>query len=246
MWAFFYNIYFLISIFLILLFCAIAYAQEAEPQSLDNKASFHYDLVEEGKQLSISLNNPEIPITKLQMITNDDVEDANFQFEVVSEPHVEKVDNVYKYISITAPKIADDNIKIAILRFKIPKIWFEENNYDTGKVILLRYDDGWEELKTVYEGSDAENHNYRAQIPGFSYFAIKAEKSESVVVEQIKTAEESDKETEQETEEEIESESLFTGWSISRNGEANPVVGITITFVIVILGTALFLFFKGK
>jgi len=38
--------------------------------------SFHYDLVEYGKQLSIPLKNPEIPITKLQLITNNDVEDV--------------------------------------------------------------------------------------------------------------------------------------------------------------------------
>ena len=208
-----------------------------------NSVSFYYTLIEADKQVSRTISNPNIPIVRFQLIVNNDVTDVNFNFEVIDSVNVKKLDDVYKYISINAPKIIDDNVKIAILRFKIPNDWFENNNYDPEKVSLLRFNNNqWNELETIHEGSDNEYNLYRAQTPGFSYFAIKSEKSS--VVKQ-KTLSLSGAESTDEEDQEENKITGITGLAIG-GGKANPVVGFSIFFVILILGLALILFFKDK
>lgn len=196
-------------------------------------ASFYYNIIEAGRQVIISLKDSDIPLTKLQLILNNNAEDVDFNFEVVdNEPsNAPRLDYVYKYISIDAPKINEDNVKIAIIRFKVKNSWFKEDHYDSEKVRLLRYNNQWEELETVHEGSDANHNYYRAATPGFSYFAIKSEKSE-IIREEIEISENEPKE---------EGLIEITGKVVAITG-ANPIVGVTIVFIIIIVGVSFYYF----
>jgi PGF-pre-PGF domain-containing protein len=213
------------------------------PSQVDqNSASYYYAEVQPDNQISISLRNENIPVIKLQFILKNSLEAVNLQVKAVDSPNVNKLDDVYKYISIESPKITDDNVKIAIIRFQIPNEWFEDNNYDPDQVKLYRYHDNkWEELETIFEGSDATNHQYRAGTPGFSYFAIKSEKA-AVTVAKEETEEQTAPQTEETPEQEIGSKSPFTGIGI----QASPLIGVAIIVTILIIGLALIFFYQEK
>ena len=176
------------------------------------KESYFFKALVAGKQLTISLSNPNIPITKLQLIVNRNVTNVTFEFETVDilnlPKNIPKLEGVYKYISINAPKVEQSFVQTAILKFQVPNGWLKENNYDPTTVKLLRYyNNTWNELVTYHEGDDATDNYYRAVTPGFSYFAIKAEKLKQEAnamqleapkeQEKTKTASEEQKETPQ-------------------------------------------------
>lgn len=206
-----------------------------------NSASYYFDVIKADEQATTALQNSNISIIRLQLILNKEVSGVSFKFESTDDPDVEKMDGVYQYIEITAPKITDDMVKTAILRFKVANEWFD--NYDPEKVALWRYHDGeWVELQTIPEGSDTTAHQYRAATPGFSYFAIKSEEKEE------ETGQESPEEDEEESEEEENSDSI-TGGMVAVPGGANPAIGIAIIAGIVLIGTAVFLTYskmKGR
>jgi len=109
---------------------------------------------------------------------------------VTSELSVEKYDSnpadaatdapgvVYRYMSVSFTKIDDSNVQSAKIKFKIEKSWIEQNSVDASSAALYRYSGGvWNKLQTVKTGEDGLHAYYEAATPGFSYFAISAEKA---------------------------------------------------------------------
>src|SRR3989338_8446921 len=208
------------------------------------KQSFNYDKITAGKQVLIFIDNPLIPIIRLQLLTTANLTNVTFDFEVVEQPNAPKLEGVYKYISINVPKIQDSIVKTAILRFKVPNEWLEINGYDPTTVKLLRYSNNqWNELQTFHEGSDATDNYYRAGTPGFSYFAIKAGKYVPKVNETANALGEEDKNTAVNTETEKEEEGFnpiqtanqITGFAVEKF-KTNPIIGVVLVLVGVLLG----------
>lgn len=228
-----------------------------DEQLSDNKESFFYDRITAGKQLMILLSNENIPIIRLQLITKRNLTNVTFDFEVVDNPSAPKLDGVYKYLSISAPKIQQSDIQTAILRFKVSNEWFANNSYDSDKVKLLRYNSNkWNELTTFHEGSDETDNYYRASTPGFSYFAIKSEKLNATVSAQLNVtksisastpAKESEQKKEAKTEPEkvIEQQSSvnrMTGFAVEKV-KSNPIIGVALVLVGILIGILLTYFF---
>lgn len=68
-------------------------------------------------------------------------------------------------------------ISNASINFKIEKTWLNENNLNKSDVRLARYhDDNWESLDTAINYEDNKFVYYSSTTPGFSVFAIYAEK----------------------------------------------------------------------
>ncbi|WP_342676741.1 PEGA domain-containing protein [Methanofollis sp. UBA420] len=83
---------------------------------------------------------------------------------------------VYEYDEVTLYHTTDDAIEGALILFKIPKAWLEENSIDPADVVLCRYhDDAWQPLPTEVRDEDATFWYFSAQSPGFSVFAIGGE-----------------------------------------------------------------------
>ncbi len=86
----------------------------------------------------------------------------------------------YKYLEIKVPQLADANVLSADITFKVEKKWVADNALDKDSVVLARYKyaapAGWQKLDTKYSKDDATYYYYKAKTPGFSYFAIAAEK----------------------------------------------------------------------
>jgi hypothetical protein len=86
---------------------------------------------------------------------------------------------VYKYLEISVGELENDEIKRAVLTFKVEKSWFEENDYLEETVILQTYsesDQEWQKLETEFVFKEDQEITYHAYLDHFSYFAITANK----------------------------------------------------------------------
>ena len=220
------------------------------------KQSFSYARITANSQVLIFIENPLIPIIRLQLLTTANLTNVTFDFEVVDEPIAPKLDGVYKYISINAPKIQDSIVKIAILRFKVPNEWFGVNGYDPTTVKLLRYNNNqyqWNELQTFHEGADASDNYYRAGTPGFSYFAIKAgkyvpklnETTNTLSTEQEEAKDTENKEKDNEGFNPIQTANQITGFAVEKV-KTNPIIGVMLVLVGVVIGILTTYYFVSR
>ncbi|MBI2559455.1 PGF-pre-PGF domain-containing protein [Candidatus Woesearchaeota archaeon] len=228
-----------------------------EGQANITKQSFNYSKITAGRQVLIFIDNPLIPIIRLQLLTTANLSDVTIEFEVVNEPIAPKLDGVYKYISINAPKIQDSAVKTAILRFRVSNEWLEINGYDPATVKLFRYhNSNWDELETFHEGADAADNYYRAGTPGFSYFAIKAGKyvpkvnSTAGILSSVQEegANKEIQETEKkgnETFSPVLAASQITGFAVEKV-KSNPIIGVMLVLAGVLLGILVTQYFAGK
>jgi PGF-pre-PGF domain-containing protein len=85
---------------------------------------------------------------------------------------------VYKHVNIWVGKhgyATEENIKGAVIGFKVPKEWMEINGFDASSIRICRFNNGeWRELQTNTAGEDQEFFFFKAETPGFSPFAITA------------------------------------------------------------------------
>lgn len=234
---------------------------ETSIEEFPTKEIYFYNALIAGKQLMIVIENPNIPITRLQLIVNRNLTNVTFEFEVIDESRLPKsiprLDGAYKYISINAPKVEQSFVQTAILKFKVANEWFDVNGHDPAKVKLSRYNKNkWNDLVTYYEGNDAEFNYYRAVTPGFSYFAIKAsvpvvkaaelnatatQKTES----EVKQQESKEKEGPKQTESKVEAQNPITGFVVEKV-KANPMIGVVLVLVGMLIGILATYFFVVK
>ncbi|MDI9394636.1 MAG: TIGR04279 domain-containing protein [Euryarchaeota archaeon] len=88
---------------------------------------------------------------------------------------------VYKYLDIQVGDeefSSSENIKSAIVGFRVSKEWINENHINVDTIVLQHYtEDRWITLKTEKVDEDDEYVNFKAETPGFSPFAITASKN---------------------------------------------------------------------
>jgi len=104
--------------------------------------------------------NLEVMISKLESLPPE-----------VPEPPAGKV---YRYVEITFRNndTGEEVEPSGYIEFKVPKSWVEESGHDPENVVLMKYRDGWIELKTEKTGEDENSYYYRAETGSFSVFAI--------------------------------------------------------------------------
>ena len=86
------------------------------------------------------------------------------------------VGGLYRYIEVSAPKL-EGKTKEAKIQFEVTKAWLDSNDYAAEDVILMRFaNDKWNVLTTSKLSEDSSKAYYEAVSPGFSYFAITAQK----------------------------------------------------------------------
>ncbi|MFA5887256.1 MAG: PGF-pre-PGF domain-containing protein [Candidatus Nanoarchaeia archaeon] len=97
---------------------------------------------------------------------------------------------IYTYLQFNKTVLKDEDVKEAKITFSVGKDWVTRNMYDYNKIVLQRYTTKWDALPTTYLKQNASNYYYEASTPGFSVFAITAEKKQE---EQPITAEKQNK-----------------------------------------------------
>lgn len=85
---------------------------------------------------------------------------------------------VYRYIETDLTYVTDEAIQDAVFEFSVPLSWIREQGLTTADVVLMRYHNGaWTALPTELVREGGSTAYYRANSPGFSYFAIATEKN---------------------------------------------------------------------
>jgi PGF-pre-PGF domain-containing protein len=88
------------------------------------------------------------------------------------------IGKVYNYLSISKSGLADSALKGAKVRFTVDSSWLSQNGYDASNVVLNRFNNGvWKGLVTTMTGSDSTGYTFEAETPGFSTFAVTADKT---------------------------------------------------------------------
>jgi len=136
-----------------------------------------------GSTKSFSISK-DVGITGISVELNNDVTDARLTVKKLSgkPSSVTALSNVNRYIEIETLSLTEDDIKEAILKFKVEKTWISANADSVNHVFMHRYKDGkWEKLDTLTAGVDDEYQRYQATTSGFSYFAVNAEKTSNLL-----------------------------------------------------------------
>ncbi len=147
------------------------------------------------KRISISVVNEANDVTIT--VTKQDDRPADVDVDVTGV--------TYRYMSIEAENLEEDNVDEATVEFDVNRSWVDEENIDPERVYLNRWvDGGWERLETDMVSEAEDKITYEARTPGFSYFAVSGEE---LVEEEIPDDEEEDVEDEPVDEEPPEEDS---------------------------------------
>ena len=76
-----------------------------------------------------------------------------------------------------------ENLENARITFRVSKSWTSEQNINSSKVTLYRYNQNtWNPLSTVLKGENKDYFYFTADTPGFSPFAISSTEKKSIVI----------------------------------------------------------------
>ena len=156
--------------------------EESVEEKVEETSFIEKVYVKEDETTEISVSKENVPVTKIELETDVEKEvEVNIvasdkKPEVVTDD-VEELTGVYKYLEISVDNLDNEELKEAILTFKVEQSWLKENNYLEETVVLQTYseeDQEWQELKTEFFSKEEQEIIYRAYLDHFSYFAITA------------------------------------------------------------------------
>jgi clumping factor A len=92
------------------------------------------------------------------------------------------IGRIYQYINIFVGNEwagSPTFLKNGLVGFKVEKAWIKDNNVDESRITLQWYNDSWVPLHTEKVGEDNNYVYFKAETPGFYFFAITEEKGET-------------------------------------------------------------------
>lgn len=145
----------------------------------------YYDLIIAGETVTMDINKEEIAITKNEFILSKQLSKVTVTVRKIGNASEVPagLENVYQHLEISLDKGAVEDVQQATLNFNVEKSWIDNNNIN--EVVLMRYNNGWQELATQFVSSDADYSYYTATTPGFSYFAVVGKSAEIPVEEPV-------------------------------------------------------------
>jgi len=134
--------------------------------------------IEPEQEAEIKIDKSGIAISNIEIDVKEEINAAEIIVRSLSSKPSgtsEPDKDVYQYLSIVLT-IEDEKIDSSNIEFSVPKTWYFDNGLDYTTTKLIRYSNGWEELPTKYKSHDSSNYFFEAETPGFSSFAIIADK----------------------------------------------------------------------
>ncbi|MBU4493115.1 MAG: PGF-pre-PGF domain-containing protein, partial [Nanoarchaeota archaeon] len=128
-----------------------------------------------------------LAVTEITVTVKNKVTNAKIKVDTGSLPSGSSVPSsakgsVYKYITITKTAMTDNDVSKGIIKFKVKRSWLTEKGYGKDTVALHRYyTNKWSKLTTTKDSEDTTYYYYSSESPGFSTFAITAEKAPAVI-----------------------------------------------------------------
>ncbi|NIO20685.1 MAG: PGF-pre-PGF domain-containing protein, partial [Candidatus Aenigmarchaeota archaeon] len=137
---------------------------------------FNWSEIKPGRVALVDITHPDIDFTKLFFRVNRKVINVRLSMRKLSSkpsgtPSMSG--KSYKYFDINPVNIQDADLSEARINFKVRKSWINDNDIDEANIYLYRYyNNEWKRLETTKINEDSSYVYYRANIPGFSFFAI--------------------------------------------------------------------------
>lgn len=121
------------------------------------------------------LSSTNTQFTEIYLTANERLTDVIIAVEKVTDTPTSTgavTGSVYNYVKIDKTNLNDSSISAAYIKFKVPKSWLTNNSIVSSTVSLYRFTTQWDKLTTVKLSEDSTYVYYRAETPGFSYFAV--------------------------------------------------------------------------
>ncbi len=146
-------------------------------------------------------------VTEIKVTVRNKVTNAKIKVDTGSLPSGASLPSakgsVYKYIEITKTGMTDSDVSKGIIKFKVKRSWLTDKGYGKNTIALHRYyNNKWTKLTTTRDSQDTTYYYYCAESPGFSAFAITAEKA-PVITAPAEEPEEEEPEEAEVTKEEV-------------------------------------------
>ncbi len=151
---------------------------------------------------------------------------------------LESTETVFAYLGLTVTGLEASKLKEAQVEFKVTKEWLTANSFEKTDIKLKRFaNDAWNDLPTEVKSEDDTSVTFTATTPGFSTFAIVAEKAPAA---ETPPAEEKPTEQPKETTPPAEEKPTTPAQPI------NPLLIGGIVVVIIIIALAVYFFALKK
>ncbi len=140
------------------------------------KASFFLQEVFADNPETLNQKKESLAFKKITFTTNKNLRSVTITIKL-KENATKKAKNAYQYLEIQKEKIENKDIKEATIIFAINNSWFRKENLDRTKVSLKRLEGNyWKPYLTEIYNRTIRQTYYETTLPGFSEFAITAEK----------------------------------------------------------------------
>ncbi|WP_440951620.1 PGF-pre-PGF domain-containing protein [Methanococcoides sp. FTZ1] len=144
-----------------------------------------------GSQVSFQFDKPENPVRYINYESLANAGNVIVTIEVLNNPSrfvsSAPPGTAYKNVNIWLGKpgyATEDNIKDAVIGFRVDNSWFEENRISDSSVMLYRYEqDRWVPLPTTKISETSSYVNFESTTTEFSPFVIVGDISEEVIAE---------------------------------------------------------------
>ncbi len=140
-------------------------------------SKFFNDLVA-GTQAEMIIKKEGIAITALSFTPFASASGVTLTVKIIEKsetPHINTGD-IYQYADISLEKFNPSQISDVAIEFAVNKSWFSQNGLNQKTARLERYSGGWQRLETLQTKEEDEAIIFAASSPGFSLFAITADK----------------------------------------------------------------------
>ena len=153
-----------------------------------------------GQQAEFKFSEPGCSVTGISFVSGTNAGTVTGKVEVLSGLPKTVLENpegvVFQYMNIVIGSQffgESGTFEGAVIDFKVPRTWMDENNIDEASIFLNRFhDNAWIPLPTEKTGEDDEFLYFRAETPGFSYYSIIGEKKGAVTITPAATGSEAD------------------------------------------------------
>jgi PGF-pre-PGF domain-containing protein len=135
-----------------------------------------------GVTVNVESDKDEICIKSLKFETTGNYENVNYTIKKLDDKPAdileEPIDNctvyVYLDIKLTTNEIYmhEEEFEYIKFQFKVNKSWIENNNIDLESITLVRFNNGWYPLPTLFLYEDEHFIYFEADSPGLSIYTV--------------------------------------------------------------------------
>lgn len=165
-------------------------AVSSEPVENIVKTENKEEILSKDVPKTFSFTTPELPVSQVTITSNINAGLINVKLELLKNRSTLAKDDapgtVYKYVSIwvgTSGFAVPDNIKDAVIKFKLPSSWITSNGFKDADIVMQRWNGThWVKLVTEKKSSEGNYTLYETKTNAFSPFVISGIKETTAAV----------------------------------------------------------------